>query len=112
LVAGDFFCHGCTSLTSLEGAPSLVAGDFFCYGCTSLTSLEGAPSSVSGSFSCYGCTSLRKPILRLLKIKKLKKIIYDNADVQAIVNGHMQDKNIAACQTELMKNGFKEYAKL
>jgi hypothetical protein len=77
-----------------------------------LTSLEGAPSLVGGDFSCYGCTSLRKPILRLLKIKKLKKIIYDNADVQAIVNGHMQDKNIAACQTELMKNGFKEYAKL
>jgi hypothetical protein len=90
----------------------LLGSDFSCANCTSLISLEGAPSSIGGDFSCYGCTSLRKPILSLLKIKKLKNIICDNEDVQAIVNGHMQDKNIAACQTELMKNGFKEYAKL
>ena len=39
-VKGDFDCHGCTSLTSLEGAPTSVGGDFSCYGCTSLTSQE------------------------------------------------------------------------
>jgi hypothetical protein len=57
-VSGDFYCSGCTSLTSLEGAPQVVTGDFSCSGCTSLTSLEGAPQVVTGSFRCYSCTSL------------------------------------------------------
>jgi len=54
---GVFFdCYGCTSLTSLEGSPtSVVVGNFSCGGCTSLTSLEGAPTSVGGEFCCYGC---------------------------------------------------------
>ena len=42
-VGEDFYCAGCTSLTSLEGAPKEVGGDFSCSNCTSLTSLEGAP---------------------------------------------------------------------
>ena len=57
-VTGDFDCNGCTSLTSLVGAPQTVGSYFSCSGCTSLTSLEGAPQKVGGDFSCYVCTSL------------------------------------------------------
>ena len=53
-----FDCAGCTSLTSLEGAPQKVGGDFDCYNCTSLTTLEGAPQKVGGAFSCSDCPSL------------------------------------------------------
>ncbi len=57
-VTGRFDCSGCTSLTSLEGAPQVVTKSFDCHGCTSLTSLEGAPQRVTRGFDCRGCTSL------------------------------------------------------
>ena len=57
-VGGSFSCTDCTSLTSLTGVSSLVDSDFYCDSCTSLTSLEGAPSSVSGDFCCRKCTNL------------------------------------------------------
>ena len=50
-----FDCAGCTSLTSLEGAPQKVGRDFYCSNCTSLTSLEGAPQKVGGDFRCSDC---------------------------------------------------------
>ena len=57
-VGGYFDCGRCTSLTSLDGAPTNVGYDFSCCGCTSLTSLDGAPTNVGSWFSCEGCTSL------------------------------------------------------
>ena len=57
-VTGNFYCSECTSLTSLQGAPSNVKEDFYCRACTSLTSLEGAPTKVGRDFNCSGCTSL------------------------------------------------------
>ena len=58
-VDGYFDCDGCTSLTSLEGAPQKVGVDFDCYNCTSLKSLEGAPQEVVGDFYCRNCPSLK-----------------------------------------------------
>ena len=57
-VGRDFYCDYCISLTSLEGTPQKVGGNFYCSNCTSLTSLEGAPKKVGGGFSCNSCTSL------------------------------------------------------
>ena len=57
-VTGDFDCNGCTSLTSLVGAPQTVGSYFSCNGCTKLTSLEGAPQTVGGYFSCRDCDNL------------------------------------------------------
>ena len=57
-VCGSFYCAGCSSLTSLKGAPQKVGDEFQCSGCSSLTSLEGAPQEVGGSFYCSYCTSL------------------------------------------------------
>ena len=57
-VKGNFDCHSCDSLKTLEGAPSKVGMDFDCHECKSLISLEGAPRKVGWSFSCEKCTSL------------------------------------------------------
>ena len=58
-VTGDFDCSGCTSLETLEGAPTKVEGNFFCSDCTSLETLVGAPTKVEGDFDCSGCRSLK-----------------------------------------------------
>ena len=55
VVKGDFYCFGCKSLKSLQGAPKKVDGGFYCYNCASLTSLEGAPEKVGGRFYCRKC---------------------------------------------------------
>jgi hypothetical protein len=112
-VTGDFYCYECTTLTSLERSPDSVGHDFSCGGCTSLTSLEGAPSSVSGAFDCSKCSSLRKPILSIFKIKSLQYLHIDNKEVQEIVNRHLQtDRDEIACAIDLKKAGYKEYAQL
>ena len=54
-VGGDFYCHGCTSLKDLKGAPKKVKGSFSCAKCTSLKSLEGAPKEVGINFYCEKC---------------------------------------------------------
>ena len=51
-VGRSFFCYDCTSLTTLEGAPTTVDWSFYCSNCTSLTSLEGAPNTVGEDFYC------------------------------------------------------------
>ena len=57
-VSGDFYCHSCQNLTSLQGAPKEVSGDFSCNNCTNLTSLHGAPKEVGGDFYCNNCPNL------------------------------------------------------
>ena len=57
-VDGYFDCDGCTSLTSLEGAPQKVWRDFSCSNCTSLTSLKGSLQEVGRNFYCSNCPSL------------------------------------------------------
>jgi len=72
-VKGDFDCEDCTSLTSLEGAPTTVGDYFGCSGCTSLTSLKGAPSTV-GSFDCEGCRRLPKAELEIAEDEQLRSL--------------------------------------
>ena len=55
LINGSFYCSGCKSLKSLEGAPKEVGDDFNCNNCDSLKSLDGAPKKVGGNFFCRAC---------------------------------------------------------
>ena len=57
-IKNDFYCSGCTSLKSLEGAPKEVGEDFCCFLCYNLSSLKGAPKKVGGDFYCNNCRSL------------------------------------------------------
>ncbi len=133
-VNGSFFCSY-NKLTSLKGGPSSVGGNFNCYN-NKLTSLEGAPSSVGGNFNCYNnnLTSLhnihkqikhigrwvafednpiKSHVLGLLLIDGLQKVFLDNMKVRVIINKHLKgDRDIFACQEELIEAGYEEYAQL
>ena len=131
---GHFSCSN-KKLTSLKGAPSSVSGYFSCYS-NNLTSLEGAPSSVGGHFVCsrnkltslhnihkqikhiglnanFEFNPITSCVLGLLLIDGLKTVYLGNTKVQDILNKHIKgDKDIFACQEELIENGFDEFAKL
>ena len=133
-VSDDFTCFS-NNLKSLKGGPEYVGGDFYCYH-NGLTSLEGAPSWVDGIFNCRdnNLTSLhnihkhikhiggmlyasRNPIkshvLGVVLIDGIKNIWIDNKKVQDIINKHLDgDKDVFACQEELIENGYEDYAKL
>ena len=132
-VGGDFWCSY-NQLTSLEGDPSQVGGYFDCPG-NKLTSLEGAPSQVGGDFdcsnnkltslvgihkiikSCNGIHLSKNPIkeggLGLLLIKDLEYIWADQPALEIIRKYLGKGKRgMIDCQTELIKAGYKEYAKL
>jgi hypothetical protein len=115
-VYGTFDC-AYTKITSLIGAPNLVAGGFYCYH-TNITSLKGIGKDylqeVGGVIHLNLCHNLTSHMLGIMRIKKLKKIYFDiNIKVEAIFNKHLSsDRDIIACQEELMEAGFKEFAKL
>ena len=137
-VGGIFFCSY-NNLTSLEGSPKEVGGNFSCYH-NKLTSLEGSPKEVGGNFdcSCNKLTSLRNIhkhvkkmigeanfednnikscVLGLLLIDGLTVVLLKNKKVQKIINKHLKgdrkgDRDIFACQEELIEHGYDEFAKL
>jgi hypothetical protein len=136
VVNGNFHCHN-NKLTSLEGAPQSVGGAFYCNN-NRLTSLEGVPRHMSGQLSCYnnklaslkgihklieyiggaGADFRENPIkshvLGVLRIKGLYGgVALDNKDVSDILNKHLDgDRDIFACQEELIEAGFPEFAQL
>lgn len=131
---GYFNCQN-AGLTSLEGAPRTVSGAFECKA-NSITSLEGVPSSIGGPLGFYNnkLTSLhnihklikhiggkadfeKNPItscvLGLLLIDGLKIVCLDNVRLDIIMNTHLAgDRDIFACQEELIEAGLDEYAQL
>jgi hypothetical protein len=131
---GIFDCAN-KRLTSLKGAPTTIGSSFSCY-FNQLTSLEGVPHTIGGNFYCHGnkLTSLKgihkqikyidgsavfkqnpikSHVLGLLKIKGLIDCELDQLRVQHIVNTHLKgDRDIFACQEELIEAGYPEYAQL
>ena len=131
---GNFFCSR-KNLTSLKGAPSSVGGDFDCYN-NKLTSLEGGPSFIGGNFYCYknNLTSLhniykqikhiggfanftynpiKSHVLGLLLIEGLTSVRFDNLEVTNIINRHLSgDRDVFACQEELIEAGLEDFAQL
>jgi hypothetical protein len=133
-VGGYFVCSR-NKLTSLKGGPTSVGGYFNCYN-NKLTSLKGGPTSIGNSFYAYNnnLTSLHNihkqikhiggfanfrsnPItscvLGLLLINGLKYVHLDKTAVQNIINKHLKgDRDIFACQEELIEDGFEDFAQL
>ena len=126
-----------TSIKSLIGSPRFVGKDFF--GTVhNITSLEGAPDYVGGDFifknwhidslegigikylkECNSIvmthSSIKSNVLGLLMVKKLFIIpdIFKDSGVYDIIKKHYNsDKDVLACQEELISLGFKKYAKL
>ncbi len=131
-VGGSFYCYTCKNLTSLKYAPITVKNNFSCSTCPMLTSLEYAPAEVGGDFYCYQCFGLTKlshlkiinkglfmrssPITNLLyafKIKGLQSIETEIVKLDKIINKHLHgDRDVMACQEELIEAGFEKYARL
>jgi hypothetical protein len=122
-------------LTSLKGSPEEIIGDFDC-SANYLTSLEGAPSSIGGNFVCdynaitslhnihkqikyiggyanFEYNPIKSHVLGLLLIKGLKYVYLTNGKVADIIDKHLSgDRDVFACQEELIEAGFEDYAQL
>ena len=127
---------GSNHLTSLKGGPRKVTGDFSITGNITLTSLDFAPEYVGENFRAEDCniTSLHNihkhvkhigdylllkgnpitsHVLGVLLIDGLKMIQMDFKPVQHILNNHLKgDRDVFACQEELIEAGYEEFAQL
>jgi hypothetical protein len=137
-ITGDFDCFISSQMSSLKGCPDEVGGDFRCSS-KDITTLKGSPKKVGADFICVGpeipslegigkdylqeingelhlnnFKGLTSHMLGIMRIKKLKRIYFDaNTKVETIFNKHLSgDRNMFACQSELMEAGFKDFAKL
>jgi len=135
-VDGTFVCHN-NQLTSLVGAPVFVGNDFSCYN-NRLASLEGCPEHVDdGDFVCkdnrletlhdihrslkhlgghFIATNnpIKSHVLGVLLIEGVITVRLDGRRVTEILSKHVRRgrSGLIDCQTELLDNGFEEYAKL
>jgi len=99
-------------LTSLEGAPSKV--EYFICSSNKITSLVGIHKIIK---ECVGIFILNNPIkeggLGLLLIKNLEQIETDLPALDIIYKYLGKGKRgMIDCQTELIKEGYKDFAKL
>jgi hypothetical protein len=133
-VPGDFYCSS-NELQTLVGGPKKVGDKFICYN-NKLTSLEGCPSSMVAlvahtnnltslndihkhikhlsSFADFDGNPITSHVLGLLRIQGgFDEVSLDNKDVEKILNKHLRgDRDILACQEELIEAGFEEFAQL
>jgi hypothetical protein len=138
VVDGDFVVTRLPKLKSLVGGPRVVKG-IFAISSDHVVTLEGVPAQVGelyidhndkikslqnihkvvksigtnndGKFFCTG-TPIKSNVLGLLMIKNLAEVKGLEAGVEAIVNKHLVDKDVHACQEELIDAGLAEFAKL
>lgn len=116
-VGGFFECSG-TKITSLEGAPEYTGHDFWC-GHTKIRSLHDVHKQIKYiGGSAYLSHTIISNVLGLILIKGLKKIGFVGPNdahikVQLIINKHLKgDRDVHACQEEMLEAGLVEYAKL
>ncbi len=133
-IIGTLYCDN-NQLGSLKGGPTTVKNNFVCEN-NKLTSLEGAPSSVGGYFVCsrnkltslhnihkqikhiglcanFEFNPITSCVLGLLLIDGLEKVYLDTNGVEDIINKHLKgDRDVFACQEELIEAGYEEFAQL
>ena len=99
----------------MEGIASIIArGNLTCTH-NELKSLEGIHKQIkilNGTANFNG-NDITSNVLGVMRIKGLVSVFFDNKEVSAIINDHLKkDRDIFACQEELINAGFEEYAKL
>ena len=110
-----FICNN-KGLTSLKG-PSFIGGDFFCYN-NKLTSLHNIHKIIKhiGGRAFFNNCPITECILGLLLIDELEFVGFShgaNEELQTIMNKHLKgDRDLFACQEELIENGFEDLAQL
>lgn len=115
-ISGNFYCSD-NKLISLEGAPSLIGGDLDCYS-NRLSSLHNIHKQIKhiGGFADFRKNPITSCVLGLLLIDGLTEVYLENKKekkVQNILNKHLKgDRDVFACQEELIEAGFEDFAQL
>lgn len=136
-ITGDFDCTHCEKLTSLTGGPREVGGDYAISNNSNLSSLEGVAQKIGGDFNCsrnskltslkgihkmikqvngemnFADSGVKENVLGLLVISGVTSIKLPDAKVTEIMNKHLksEDRDINACQEDLINAGFPAFAK-
>lgn len=113
IVGGDVN-YSSNPLESIEGLPTTIGGSLICENCDALTSLRGIHKSVkrvNGEVNFYGCP-IESHVLGLIMIRGVEKIVLSESKVADILNKHLEDRDVAMCQDELIDAGFASFAKL
>lgn len=112
-IGSDFFCID-NDLTSLEGIPSIINGNLFISG-NKLTSLHNIHKQIKrmGAYANFSNNPITSHVLGLLLVNGLYSINLDNPKVDTIMNKHLNgDRDVFACQEELIEAGLDEFAQL
>lgn len=102
------------NITSLDGLPSFIGGDLDMGG-NNLRSLKGIHKLVKhvGGVAYFQGNPIKSHVLGLLVIDGLKRVMLTNDKVSAIINKHLKgDRDVNACQEELIDAGFEDFAQL
>lgn len=118
IINGIFNCSG-VRLHSLEGSPLIVRGNYQADNneLTSLKDIHKQIKEIHGTFSVRH-NPIISNILGVLLIKNLEFFDIsanhnDKIKINMIIDHHIQgDRDVLACQEELISAGYKEYAKL
>ena len=120
-IHGNFFCDS-NQLTSLEHCPNKVRGYFYCSN-NKLTSLQDIHLLFKGGFISFNIDVTNNPIkshiLGLMLIPELKGIIFKHEKnpklrlAFQIIDKHLKaDRDVWACQEELLDNDLHEFAQI
>lgn len=111
--AKGYYCFN-NELTSLEGIPSVILGNLLANK-NKLTSLQGIHKQIkhiTGTAN-FEDNPIKSHVLGLLKINGLTRVWLDNKTLQWILNKHLaNNRDIFACQEELIEEGLETFAKL
>lgn len=136
VVDGSVFVNH-NNLHNVEGCPTTINGSLVISANRNLTSLDGMDKiEIEDSFICNDCpnlkfskihkhiksiggtfksNSMKSNALGLLLIRNLQKVELggNNKEVAEIINKHLEgERDVHACQEELIDAGYGEYAKL
>ena len=114
-VTGDFDFFN-NQLKSLEGCPQIVGGDFSCIKNKELTSLARINFYVheinGASGADFSGCPIKSNVLGILKIRGLKKVKFDDKQLEEIMNRHLPMGDSTDCIDDLLDAGYgKEYCK-
>ena len=112
-VGENFDCRHCT-LDSLEGAPSFIGQNCIVTDnrLKTLHSIHKQIKHIGNDFNAVN-NFIRSNVLGLMLIDGLRSVFLDIKPVQNIINKHLKgDRDVFACQEELIEAGFEEYAQL
>jgi hypothetical protein len=118
-VAGDFNCSY-NKLENLNDAPAIIVDLFNC-SYNKITSLQGIHKQIKriDGVANFTYNKIRSHMLGLMKIKGLKGLIHGIAEERRdhhalrIIDKHLKgDRDVLACQDELIDAGLDEFAQL